>query len=421
MEERVDGRRRDGRGPAVRTTGAYAAGVASPGVLHSGGNESGRLRRQRRSPLPNPMRRDGPAGWPSSRLTLMLGSRYRWRQARYRSPERCQHLLGIGSTEECTWSLPKARRAAVLARVSSANHSVSGRGGEHGSVKFVGQADSGNSEETSAMRLLQRIGEIFGEDFSNSLKRFRVKDSGTKRNKLEVVLLVESPDTDEVSPPGEDNPHEIGNRYPLAGEEARYSGKIVSNKFMEWYPRLGRLDEPIGKLVHDNAPAVNWLGIMNVSQLPFQEGAYEVPDDAVFRNHQCWTDYIECMKYIKKNPGIKTYTCRKRKDECISETRERTQRLQQLRCKINKLEHAIIEDLAGRLEQLRKDMQVMCCGEVAQIFYLKASYYRSRRTNNRYILDFPHPARQNWQNLNPQQNVCLQEILERIRPPQAGA
>ena len=97
------------------------------------------------------------------------------------------------------------KSSGALAR-SKQEPPVSGRGDGDGSVKFTGQADNGNSEETSAMPLLQSIGELFSTDFSDSLERFHVPDSGTDRGGLRVVLLVESPNT-----------HEVWYRYPLAG------------------------------------------------------------------------------------------------------------------------------------------------------------------------------------------------------------
>ena len=268
---------------------------------------------------------------------------------------------------------------------------VSRRGDGDGSVKCIEQADNGNSEETSAMLqsiLLHRIGGIFSNDFSNSLKRFLVPDRGTgRRYELRVVLLVESPHIDEIEP------SKICNRYPLAGD----SGKEVKNKFMKWWPELKLPNKPIGKLVHYDNSAVNWLGIMNVSQLPFQEGAYSIPEGKGCRNHKYWCKYKDYMKTIRGNPYADR-TCEKRK----------------------KLDDAIAEDLRGRLEFLHRnlpDVLLVRCGEVAKAFYMKAIEM------NAYL---PYPTspkkkEEPWEDLNPQQNACLQNIRGRILPPQAGA
>ena len=254
--------------------------------------------------------------------------------------------------------------------------------------------------------LLDSIGAIFDQNFSTYLARFRVDDAGiiepgtvTVRNELRVVLLVESPHTDEVHPPG------IVDRYPLAGSV----GRFVRNKLMRWGLTLPEQPTSIGQLVHQGCDTVQRLGIMNVSQLPFKERPYELYDNDV-RQLQCWDDYITCMEYIRKHPGVKTYMS--------SNDNGRTRRWQVLRCKIDRLEHAIIEDLAVRLGALGENVRVMCLGAVAQIFYLKSRYYLE---TNGYILDFPYPShslpRRYWKELTPQNDPRLQGILGHIMPP----
>ena len=237
------------------------------------------------------------------------------------------------------------------------------------------------------MPLHQKVGEIFLEDeggraaFSNSLRRdFLVKDAGifaprtnTVRNELRVVLLLESPHTDEVEP------SDIHDRHPLAGR----SGKDVTKVLMEWLPGSNHQDnESIGSLVNRKHCDVRWLGIMNVSQLPFQKEPYKRQDNGI-RQHTCWSDYITCMKYIKKHLDVKTY---KGKDDA------ETQNLRRLQCKIEELENAIIEDLRRRLDSIksaRPDVLLVCCGEVARKFYEKTSICM-------YNTDAPHPSRSHW-------------------------
>ena len=324
----------------------------------------------------------------------------RRRLARYRPSERCSHLLGIGSAGECTWSLPRGEESSGDFARSKQEPPVSGRGDGDGSVKLTGRADNGNSEEISAMPqsiLLQRIGKIFHAngsaeeraDFLNSLERFLVPDRGTgRRYELRVVLLVESPHTDEIGP------SEIDNRYPLAGD----SGKTVRNRFMEWWPELELPNRSIGKLVHGNDPSVNWLGIMNVCQLPFQKGAYQISDSGICWNRPDWKNYKKYMSIIRNDP------CSNGRDDDD--------------CK--KLDDAIAEDFRKRLEFIHRnlpDVLLVRCGKVAKAFYTKAIEM------NTYL---PHPASyrpigERWEDLNPQQNVCLQNIRGRILPPQAGA
>ena len=287
----------------------------------------------------------------------------------------------------------------MLARVSSAGPPVSGRGGGYGSVKFVGQADNGNSEETSAMPLHQKVGEIFlanrsaeeREAFSNSLKRFRVKNRGINR---EVVLLDESPHT-----------HEVGYRYPLAGNTGRHVRDVLNKEARRMRPneptRRILPCGPIGRFVHDghlggSNPEFHRLGIMNVSQLPFQSAAYDcIPwADGDCRGHAEWRHYTDCMKTIRGGPHV--CADNRRDDKC------------------GVLDRAIAEDLRVRLRRLHSgnlNVLLVCCGPVAQEFYTKAGIPM------RNTCDLPHPSRQGWKDLNPQQDECLREILGRIWPP----
>ena len=227
--------------------------------------------------------------------------------------------------------------------------------------------------------LLQRIGEIFGNDLSAELERFRVLDRGMCQDELRVVLLLESPHTDEV------RPSEICNRYPLAGK----TGKDTRDLLDERLRNLGRKklpDKSIGELVHRGCPDfIRQLGIMNVSQLPFQEDAYQVfgaePNSEKFKN------YADCMKTIRGGP----FALARQNNDC------------------KKLDDAISEDLRVRLVALygrKSDVLLIRCGEVAQGFYMKACKMKN------YL---PHPSEKTnsrgWQNLNSQGKQCLQKIL----------
>ena len=225
------------------------------------------------------------------------------------------------------------------------------------------------------MPLHESVGEIFLEAeacaaFSNSLERFlvpdrgTVQDDGTVRDELRVVLLLESPHTDEVELP------EIHNRHPLAGR----SGQDVTKVLMEWLPGLNLQDnESIGNLVNQEHCDIRWLGIMNVSWLPFQSSAYNISDDAS-RDRPPWKEYKDSMEHI-----------RKKRRRCEDQDNP-------LRCKINQLYCMIIEDLRGRLESIksaRPDVLLVCCGKVAQKLY--------EETGVRMCdTEAPHPARSQW-------------------------
>lgn len=271
------------------------------------------------------------------------------------------------------------------------------------------------------MPLHQRIGWIFHADgdtyarrmFSSSLKRFLVKDVGTDRNELRVVLLVESPHT-----------HEVGYRYPLAGETGRHVRDIINREEIkrrgyrsaEVLPDgpIGRFvrDGRLGRLVHGgNHSEILRLGVMNVSRLPFQGKAYDcIPwadDDC--RSYRGWNDYIKCMEHIKEYPHVKRY-------QGIGNPRR-------LQDKLNQLQGAITEDLRRRLNCLNvnnPNILLICCGPVAQAFYMKAIDEMPVCAIRLSSCDLPHPARNKWETLDCQ-NECLRNILNCIWPSRTGA
>ena len=245
-----------------------------------------------------------------------------------------------------------------------------------------------DTEEASAM-LLDSIGGIFDQNFSTSLARFRVQDTGIDQAGLGVVLLVESPHT-----------YEVCHGYPLAGPQANRAGRHVRDKLVEWGLTLP--ERPIGELVHQGN-AVQALGIMNVSQLPFQETAYDctpwAENDCRDRGDE-WEDYIGYMNTIVGNPG--------------AVNRDDT------RCQ--DLDDAIATDLGGRLTALctnNPDVLLVRCGRVAKKFHEKTGITRL------HTCDLPHPTRpakpsihreRGWQTLNGQETQCLQSIVDRLLP-----
>ena len=258
------------------------------------------------------------------------------------------------------------------------------------------------------MPLHERVGEIFLANetdevqaaFSASLARFRVEDAGiiepdtdTVRNELRVVLLVESPHT-----------HEVCHHYPLAGSRGTNAGRIVRDKLMDCGLNFPEQPVSIGQLVHDRHNAVQALGIMNVSQLPFQDTAYDctpwVGNDCRCRPE--WPNYIRRMKTIKNGPDVCADA--RRTAEC------------------RRLDEEIAGDLGRRLRYLYEnnpDVLLVRCGEVAQAFYGKTGI------DMPHTCDLPHPNNlgsegERWQDLNCQ-NECLQNIIGRVGPPPAGA
>lgn len=249
------------------------------------------------------------------------------------------------------------------------------------------------------MRLNERVGGIFlarepareRVAFSNSLERFLVPDRGTDREELEVVLLVASPHTDEVC-----------DGYPLAGN----SGTRIRNALDRCCTERSLPDGSIGRLIYDNHPDFLRLGIMNVSQLPFEREAYEpsyvhcVRNDC--RNRREWINYVRHMRTIFNGP-------------------ERDRRNHR-NCKY--LDDAISENLRGRLDCLhsrKPNVLLVRCGNVAQEFYRKAINRPPACPIDRQpICDLPHPANrgtggERWEGLDCQ-NECLRRIVAALGP-----
>lgn len=249
------------------------------------------------------------------------------------------------------------------------------------------------------MPLHERVGEIFlannpaqeRTDFSDSLARFLVDDIGTTdREELSVVLLVESPHI-----------HEILYRYPLAGGAGICVRDILGKTANRLFP-----NEPIGKSIYDDHPDFLRLGVMNVSRLPMQDDAYRP-----FRNDACEYGFIpqEENGDCRDDPEWNNYTGHMNTIRKPALTRIDPDR--------QALDNAIVEDLRGRLSCLHEnypDILLVCCGvEVAQSFYNKAANWEPVIVMPD-ACNLPHPSRNGWQTLNPQEGQCLQDIVARL-------
>ena len=197
---------------------------------------------------------------------------------------------------------------------------------------------------------------------------------------IRVVLLLESPHTDEVC-----------SGYPLAGT----SGSDVAKKLTEW--RLLRQagtgnPDPIGQIVRCGNSHARWLGLMNVSNLPLQDLAYDL------RNISPCLELLLC-RFGKIRTGVKR--------DCLPHHRNPiTQSVQEV----------IIDDLADRICQLLRrctsSPMFVPCGRFAQAFFREVS--RRIEENPLGLLDIPepgfipHPSRRQW---TKQPYQCILEYL----------
>ena len=187
---------------------------------------------------------------------------------------------------------------------------------------------------------------------------------------VKVVLLLESPHTAEVC-----------RGYPLAGE----SGRDVAEKLTEWQllPQAGEGNpDSIGQIVRCGNPHVQWLGLMNVSNLPLQDVAYDL------------CNISPCLELLLRRFGkIRTGV----KSDCLPHRRNPiTQRVQEV----------IVDDLADRTCQLLQRCPsspiFVPCGRVAQAFFRKASQSQRIEESNLELSCIPepgfipHPSRRQW-------------------------
>ena len=222
--------------------------------------------------------------------------------------------------------------------------------------------------------LLEKIRHIFSQDLSRRLTHFLVEDRFGSDD-VKVILLCESPHTSEVC-----------KGYPLAGD----SGKDVTRVLSRWMPEHYGFNQEsipsIGELVAEQNPCVSWLGVMNVSELPFQDGAYCCRADC--RSCSQWGVYISSMQYLRKKPGVK----------CPNDDRRRA-----LRCAIVKDLRTRLQALATHLGERRSDILLVCCGDVA-----KQYYSQSEENGYRYpwpAFYAPHPSRHQWMHYLSMENL----------------
>ena len=208
-------------------------------------------------------------------------------------------------------------------------------------------------------RLVRGVGGIFGRRLARFVESSVVPDlpegdwSGVK-----VVLLLESPHTDEV-PAGR----------PLVGG----SGKSVTKGLGENVPAMRGVAGAVGDLVADGDRRVSWLGIMNASRLPLQPGAGTYPANGVDRpaDIPAWGEFERCLRYVRgKRP--------------VTERNEAALLL----------ERAIVADLQERLDGIPagNDLLLVCCGEIAQ-----RMFERTRARGTIRIAYAPHPSKSWWQ------------------------
>ena len=165
-----------------------------------------------------------------------------------------------------------------------------------------------------------------------------------------VIFVLESPHIQEVK-----------NGYPVAGKSGVDMSLVLFN-----------ISEPFGKLVYENR--LQYLGLLNVSNLPLQKSAYQNPHAKV----------LEFFETIRQNP-------RPRKNA---------------KGGINLVIEKMLGNFKGRLEK-HKDKKIVLCGRFAESAFdavFKDDEFKA-------VLRVPHPSFNNWRKVRYQAKI---EALKRF-------
>lgn len=213
------------------------------------------------------------------------------------------------------------------------------------------------------------LGESEWRDIKN---RYWVSDQffkSKRRRPVKIVFLLESPHKEEVC-----------NEYPLAGN----SGISVARKMVKWkiLPKKYKKEHvSIGQLVRNKCRHVRWLGLMNVSELPLQDEAYDIC------NYSPEFELLLC-RFGKIRKGAK------KKNKLPHRRSSNTQKIQEI----------IICDLADRINQLLEcyasNPMFVSCGRFANAALKEVSNKRKKENLSKLKIFhhgfIPHPSRNQW-------------------------
>ena len=182
-------------------------------------------------------------------------------------------------------------------------------------------------------------------------------------SKTEIIFVLESPHV-----------YEVKNGYPVAGKSGKDMSKIL-------FENEDLKKESFGKLIYEKK--VQKFGIVNISNIPLQELAYDVND----KNFSSLPTQLIFKDFalFRQNPSLR------KKD-----------------CRVNKLIKIYQEDFRKRLE-VHKDKKIVLCGAfVHKIFNDTFSHNDFRET-----LEVPHPSFNNWQKEKYKEKI--EKLLEFVK------
>ncbi len=175
-----------------------------------------------------------------------------------------------------------------------------------------------------------------------------------------------------------ESPHvyEVKNGYPVAGK----SGKDMS-KYLVDDNELKKLS--FGQLIYERK--IPSFGILNVSNIPLQELAYNLKTDngsfSALPTQLIFKDFI----LFRQNPS-------KRKKDC----------------RVNKMIELFGDDFKKRLSQHKDKKIVLCGGFVQKIFHDNFSVDEFEN-----LIEVPHPSFNNWSKIKYKEKI--EELLEFVK------
>jgi len=179
-----------------------------------------------------------------------------------------------------------------------------------------------------------------------------------------IIFVLESPHV-----------YEVKNGYPVAGKSGKDMSKILMKD-----EELKKLS--FGQLVYEKR--IKGLGILNVSNIPLQELAYNLKTDngsfSLLPTKLIFKDFI----LFRQNPS-------KRKKDC----------------RVNKMIDIFADDFKKRLE-VHKDKKIVLCGAFVQKIFHDI-FFKDEFEN---LIEVPHPSFNNWS--KEKYKSKIKELLEFI-------
>ena len=200
------------------------------------------------------------------------------------------------------------------------------------------------------------------------INRYNFKDyfvNDLLYDNTKVIFVLESPHV-----------YEVKNGYPVAGKSGKDMSKILMKD-----EALKKLS--FGQLIFEKR--ISNFGILNVSNIPLQELAYNLKTDngsfSALPTQLIFKDFI----LFRQNPS-------KRKKDC----------------RVNKMIDIFGDDFKKRLEQHKDKKIVLCGGFVQKIFHDNFSIDEFEN-----LIEVPHPSFNNWSKVKYKEKI--EELLEFVK------